>query len=861
MLTLLRRLSARHLASAPLRSGLVVLGIALGVAVVVATRATSSGMLASFDELVQRTAARADMSVVGNESGIPSELTAELSAVPGVEHAAATLELSTSFTDDGQPLLVLGVDFLGDTHFLPFKGEGEDDRIVEDPLAFANDPTALLITQTLAKKRKLAVGDPVQVLGVDGPVNLNVRGILLDEGPAASFGGQVAVMFIDAAQVAFGRGTLVDRIDIAVADKSDVKKVTQAIEKALAGKARVELPEKSGERLRSMAAPLHDGLQMSGIVALIVGVFIIYNAVGIAVTQRRRETGVLRALGVLQRDVVLHFVLEATLLAALGIVLGLLLSKQLVALTHTQTAIAMNYVLVTKAEPPQLSVDDMIIGATSALIVTWAAAFLPALRGARLDPVEALRHGARTPRSSRLKPGRLAALGIALMIGAWVLAVVGRAHPSTGYIATVIDLAGAALLAPIVIVVGRKLFVRGVQRTLGAAGRLGVDYVQRDLGRSTINVLALMIAVSLGIAVAGWLGSFEHGVKKWFEQVSATDFTITSGSPVVDRKHMLFSASTAHKLEGIPGVAAIQPMRLIAQRYVSQRYGDYTFRLVASDTRPFLEEAARKDRSWHVLEGASPIEPHELEDGLLIVLGENAAHLLGKHAGDVLELESPTGPVQLKVRAVVVDYSSELGAGFIDRKLYIERWRDEALDLINIYLAPHADAEAVTEQIRARLGGSKAIFITGTTKMREQYLGLVNDSFSYARSLEMIVLFIALLGVIGTMVSAVLDRTRELGMLRAIGATRAQIAQTLIIEAAFIGVCSVVLGVFAGAIQSKMFLEILVAEQAGWRFDFVFPTEAALRLGVLVVVTAAFAGLLPGIRAARLDIKDALSRE
>jgi putative ABC transport system permease protein len=856
MLTLLRRLSARHLAKAPLRSGLVVLGIALGVAVVVATRATSAGMLASFDELVQRTAARADMSVVGNESGIPGELTAQLAGLPGVAHAAPALELSTSFASDGQPLLVLGVDFLGDTHFLPFKGEKEDDRIVEDPLAFANDPTALLITRTLASKRKLAVGDAVQVLGVDGPVTLHVRGILLDEGPAASFGGQVAVMFIDAAQVAFGRGTLVDRIDVALEDGVDAQEVTRAIEAALAGKARVELPEKNGERLRSLAAPLHDGLQLSGVVALLVGVFIIYNAVGIAVTQRRRETGVLRALGVLQRDVVLHFVLEATLLAALGIALGLLMSQHLLAITHTQTATAMSYVLVTKQEPPRIELADALIGAVAALLVTWAAAFWPALRGARLDPVEALRHGARTPRSSRLRPGRLGVLGIALMISAWVIAIVGRKSHITGYVATVIDLGGAALLAPIIVVVGRKLVVRGVQRAFGAAGRLGVDYVQRDLGRSTINVLALMIAVSLGIAVAGWLGSFEHSVRKWFEQVSATDLTITAGSPVIDRKRVLFSPSAMDKLEGMPGVAALQPMRLI-----QQRYGAFEFRLVASDTRPFLEQALKKDRSWRVIDGKSPIEPHELADGKHIVLGENAAHLLGKRAGEMIELESPTGIVQLKVRAVVIDYSSELGAGFIDRSLYVERWRDEALDLINVYLEPNADAAKVTEQVRERLGGGNALFVTGTSKLREQYLGLVNDSFAYARSLELIVLVIALLGVIGTMVSAVLDRTRELGMLRAIGATRAQIARTLVIEAAFIGVCAVVLGVFAGAIQSKMFLEILVAEQAGWRFDFVFPAQAALRLSILVVFTAALAGLLPGLRAARLDIKDALSRE
>lgn len=856
MLTLLRRLSARHLVGSPTRSGLVVLGIALGVAVVVATRATSAGMMASFHELVERSGARADLIVVGNQSGIPSELAADLMTVPGVEHAAAALEVSTTFADGGDPLLVLGVDFLGDTHFLPFRGEGAGDRIVEDPLLFVNDPTALLVTRSLATRKKLSVGSAVRVLGADGAVTLNVRGILRDEGPATSFGGQVAVMFLDAAQVAFARGTLVDRIDLALVPGTAVPAAAKRIEQKLAGVARVEKPEQSGERLAELAAPLHDGLKLSGVVALLVGVFIIYNAVGIAVTQRRRETGVLRALGVLRRDVVLHFVLEATLLAIVGITLGLLLADQLVALTHAQTRTAMSFLFVTSPKPPPILFEDAMIGALSGLGMTWVAAFLPARRGAKLDPVAALRQGARSMRRSSMRVTRLALIGLALMIGAWTLALLARKSPAAGYAATIIDLIGAAMLVPAMIVVLRRILVRGVQRVFRTAGRLGIDYVERDLARSTVNVLALMVAVSLSVAVSGWLGSFEQSVRAWFEQVSAADLSVTAGSPVVDRKHLPLSQGAVDKIQGVPGIAALQPMRLIAQRY-----HDTTFRLVASDTAVYLEQAKQKNRAWHVLQGRDPIDPQELASSPQIVLGENAAHRLKLSAGDTMELESPTGPVKLTVRAVVVDYSSELGAGFIDRKLYVERWKDEALDLVNLYLEPGADSAVVAEAVRERLGGGEALFVTATDALREQYLGLVDESFSYTRSLELIVLVIALLGVIGTMVSAVLDRTRELGMLRAVGATRAQIAATMVVEAAFMGLCAAVSGIFAGAVQCKMFLEILVAEQAGWHFAFVFPTEGATRMGLLVIVTAAVAGLLPGLRAASLEVKDALAQD
>ena len=215
MWVLIRELSLRHLVGAPFRSFLVVVGIALGVAVFVAARATSAGMLASFGELVERVAGRADLMVVGDQSGVDGQLVADVAAVPGVSHAAAALEVTTHFADDQQSLLILGVDFLGDTHFLPFEAEGGQD-VVSDPLAFANDPTAILITETLAQRRKLDVGGEIELLTAEGVKTFNVRGVLSDSGPAASFGGQVAVMFLDAAQVSFARGTLVDRIDAAV---------------------------------------------------------------------------------------------------------------------------------------------------------------------------------------------------------------------------------------------------------------------------------------------------------------------------------------------------------------------------------------------------------------------------------------------------------------------------------------------------------------------------------------------------------------------------------------------------------------------------------------------------------------------
>src|SRR5262245_39954531 len=158
-------------------------------------------MFAAFGELVSRVAGRADLTIQSAGVGLSSEAVADVADVPGVAHAAATLEVTTQAPDLGESLLVLGVDLLGDLHFLPFQVNEGEQRVVSDPLAFVNDPTALLVSKRFATRHGLTQGSQVGLLTSAGKKVFHVRGVLDDSGPAAAFGGQVAVMFLDAAQV------------------------------------------------------------------------------------------------------------------------------------------------------------------------------------------------------------------------------------------------------------------------------------------------------------------------------------------------------------------------------------------------------------------------------------------------------------------------------------------------------------------------------------------------------------------------------------------------------------------------------------------------------------------------------------
>ncbi|HEX7669243.1 MAG TPA: ABC transporter permease, partial [Polyangiaceae bacterium] len=722
MLSLLREISLRHWARSPLRSLLIVMGIALGVALYVATEATSASMMSAFAEIVARVSGRADLTIQGSGGGVPGELVADIAEIPGVLHAAASLEVTTQAPEYRESLLILGVDFLGDMHFLPFKVSEGEKRAIEDPLAFVNDPTALLVSERFARRHGLSKGSPLRLLTAEGSKEFHIRGLLEDSGPAASFGGQVAVMFIDAAQVSFARGTQVDRIDVALDPTADPNAVRELLVKRVGTGLTVDRPDRLGTRLRDLTEPLRTSLSLSGYVSLLVGAFLVYNAVGIAVVQRRREVGVLRALGTTRRRIIALFCLEATMLAVPGVAIGLGLARFLARYSTAQTLDAMTtlYVSVAPVEP-KLTLPLMLRGALAGLVTAAVAAFWPARRGASLDPAVVLR-GASSVERSTVPYLRLAAVGSLGLIVGWLPSLRGTLRGG----ATSITLAvlGATLMTPAVIVLVRRLSVGIGEATLGIPARLGLDYVERTLGRSTVNVLALMVGVSMSVSVGGWLSSFERSLTTWFEQMSVADLSVTAGSPILDRRHIVLSAGALDRIARVPGVAHVQSFRM-----TDQDVGDKTFRLVATDTDVFLSEAIRMGRTWPVVDG-TPLRVGDLSERPRILVGESAARRLGLRPGGTLTLHGTKSDVTFEVLAVIIDYTSEKGAGFIDRRIFQEHWGDDSVDAVSVYVAPGAKADTVADGIRTALGGDQSIFVTKTEEVRHQIIASLGRTFS-----------------------------------------------------------------------------------------------------------------------------------
>jgi putative ABC transport system permease protein len=851
MWPLVRFVSLRHIAAAKIRSLLTLLGVALGVAMLVGMTAANGAVLSSFEEMVDRASGKADLEVTGDESGVDQALVDELgSHTELLAHVAGRIE-QTSFLEGGDRVLVLGVDFLGDKEFLPFKTESGADAIA-DPLAFLNDPQAILISETLAKSRGLKAGSVVKLRTAQGMSEFHVESVLGETGKSQAFGGQLVILFLDAAQLAFAREGHVDRIDIQLLKGVAVDDALPKLRAMIGTRGDVARPEARGASIAGMTASFRLGLQAQALLALLVGMFLIYNAVSVSVAQRRREIGILRSLGVTRWSITRVFLVEALVLGVVGGAIGVALGDVLAKVVVAQFAPAVSRFYQNIPTPvPHVTVRLALSGVAVGLVATLFAAYVPARRAAHTSPVETLRRDLHAQAAAR-PPVKLM-LGLGVLASAIALGITQLHVLYIGFASIFLLTVAAALATPMAVVLLARPAAILAQRTLGLSARLGVDNVSRELGRSALTACALVLATSMSVTVACYAHSYEASCMAWVEQAVPADVVVTAGSPLADRNAVPFAAELGDKVKDVPGVREIDRVRSL-----TVPYGQWRIELVSLETRTYLKGPVQL-----VLDGPKPLPIDALEHGPSVLVSENFHARTGLRAGDTVELPSPTGAHRFKIVAVVVDYSSDQGWMLIDRKYMTEFWKDSRVEAVDLYTEPGADPYVVAAAVRARLAasGEGGMFVTTNAALKAEVRHVVRQTFEISKASEVVALFVAVLGVIGTMLAAVIDRIREIGVLRAIGATRRQILFAVMAEAGFLGVCAALVGTLVAIPSALLFVDTVGFQATGWSVPFRFPTAAVVRVVSAVVLFSIASGFLPGWRAARLKITTALAYE
>lgn len=853
MLWLIRLISIRHLAHSPLRSALTVGGVAVGVATLVAVAVINRSVLTAFRSTVETVAGRADLTVAGSESGFDESVLEKVKAVPGVLHASAALtEVAPVHGFPGESLYVMGVDFLDDGYFRDYHGlQRELGNLAED-VELLNSTDRMLVSERFAREHRLAPGSTFPLVTSRGVQDFVVHAVIRAEGPIKAFGGWVGVMYLASAQAAFHRGTGISRIDVAVDPAQPFDAVRDRIRQAVGAEFEVERPSLRGGTVEKMLLSFQMGLNLGSGVALMVGVFLVYNTVAIGVVQRRREIGVVRALGASARRVRALFTLEAVVMGALGSAIGLPFGLTIArwAIQIVSGTISNIYVQVNARD---VQVDALVLVLAVILGVggSAVAALAPAIAASRIQPVEALRRDMAAGAGATVKrlPVAAALLSLALVVPASLLPAPRENFPLGGYLAVFLVLLAAALLTPWLLRRLHRVYARPSEVVLGVSGRLAADNFARAPGRTAVPAAALMIGVAMTVCIAGFVGSFQRSSSSWIDQSVPADLFITSSAKLGGARNMPMKPELGDELARLEGVVHVDRVRIYPQDLLGLRILIISLTPEIYDTRGRLE----------VLEGQRPTP--ELRRRGWVTISQNLSRRRNLHPGDSFQMSTPTGVRTYRVAAVVVEYTSDQGTVFIDRQVFVDHFGDDRVDTFELYLQDPKYLEPVRREVTARFGQRYNLYVLSNRELRQEAHQLIDSAFSVTYAMEMVAVVLALLGVVNTLLAAVLDRTREIGLLRAVGASRRHVIRLFAGEAGLIGLSGGLIGAVAGTVMGLIVNRVIGTQSTGWTIPYRFPVETALQMVSAAAACAVLAGLYPADRAARLDVVDALAYE
>ena len=830
------------------------LAVVLGVMFVAGAFVLTDTLSRSFDNLFSNVYATTDVGVSAKPkidipefegeqvaTPIPATVLEQVRAVPGVATATGIVASDGAqvIGSNGKALTTFGPPQFGGN----WTGENE---LVQ--LRAGRGPTAdneIAVNQAVATAAKVSIGDRVAVLTpYREKQEFTLVGIFGYSGGRDSLGGTQEVSFTErvAQESMLGRPGVYTEIAIRATDGVGPAELRDRVAATLGDGFVV----KTGEQLSADAAAEFDEalsffnnilLGFAG-VALFVGVFLILNTFSIIVAQRTRELALLRALGAARRQVIGSVLTEAVVIGLIASVVGLAAGVGVGALLASVFArFVGDLELAGIGTPASAVISSFVVG----LLVTIVAALLPALRAARIPPVAAMQDVA-TPDRPLTRITTSGALVTAL--GGTLLALglsgsTGDATLWTVFGGVLLSFIGVALLTPII----SRPVVSAVGRLFSwsVPGKLGRLNSGRNPRRTAITAAALMVGIALVTGVTVILNSVKSSITTLAENTIQAELVI-SGTPTGSRPPS-FEPSVLDRAAEVPGVAKV------AAVYVDQAQ-------IAGRRTPVsaTNDVSALRQIFQATPTAGSIDT--LGPGQLLVDSGTAGEL-GLSVGDTVPVQLPRGDA--RTHTVTGIYAeSNLFGGFVLPTEAVTDFTVPKPTQAYLKLAPGASADQVLSQIESLLADSPTVSVASRADFIEQQASQLDQVLVMIQILLALAILIAVLGIVNTLALSVLERTRELGLLRAIGLRRAQTMRMITVEAVVISVFGALLGVAVGTGLGAAVVRALREEGIN---DLVLPwTEMGVFLGLAAVV-GVVAAVLPAIRAARLDVLRAIAHE
>lgn len=852
------RMPLRFLRGSYTRLSFTVLALATGVALVCALDLVNRGVLRAFDEIIDTMAGRAALQVDVEDGGWFSEnLVTAIKAVPGVEQAIPVVS-ATAFTigDPGEAIAVFAFDLTDQAAIDAYSGSPSDTPLLSDSVAFLNQADSVIVTHEFADRHQLRIDSPIVLDTTSGQRTFTVRALLEPHGIARAYGGNLFVMDVQAAEATFTRPGMVNRIDVVLRRDAALSAMAAAIARVVPTGLRVASPAQRKADLQSLMRSLQVILQALGLIALMAAFLIAFNRLNAIFEERTWQAGVLRAQGARRSFVCTELLKEGLVLGALGVLIGIPAG---IGLGHAMFPViaattALNYRIVAPQGELGLSPASIALAVGLGLGASVLAALLPAWRTSRISVATIVRGRGQefdvpAPHLFTLRAVAVAA-AVAAVLGQWITRQAGWGIAATVLVLVAVHMIARPLLEAVLAPVSRGR----LREQFGVVG----GFLRLTVARRPRQTASAIAMVAIGLAAVVWLSivavSFERTAIGVFEQSMRGDLVVSSAHIGGGALEMPIDENFGTRLREVSGVRSVAGIRLANWEYAGGP-------IVLDAFDPVYFKDAEFGR-WPLLGEAQPDVWQAVALGHTVIVSSNFAQNLNVAVGDRIHLDTPRGPLSLSVGGITTDFASPRGTIEMSRETYVAYWADRTVTRFFVETDGTRALADVRKEIVSSLGTSGAAWRVISSGELVAYWGeQVRRAFASVYVLGLVIFVVILVGLVDNLSGSVVEHTRELGMLRALGLRRRGAGTLVIIEATFIVVIGLGLAFAAGLAIGTLWVSATIPSMLGWVIELHLPMLPLVATGAATLIVCLLAALIPGRRAARLEPAVALRSE
>ncbi|MDR3403689.1 MAG: FtsX-like permease family protein [Chthoniobacter sp.] len=839
----------RHLQRHRLLAALNVLSVALGVAVYLAIQIANHSAHRSFAAGIDLVAGKAQLEVRGD---VDETLWPVLARQPGVKAVTGLVEGKMTFPDwPGEYLQVLGVDLFSGEPFRTFELNKQGSA---PPLEqWMGEGGQIAVQTSFATRHGLQLGDHLRVLVNSEVKTATVAAFLDSRDEAAAMPANFAVMDIGWAQELFGRQGHLSALQLLLDDSNQAATVAAQLDRLLPPNLHAEAPRQRSYQIESMLAAFQLNLTALSLVSLLVGVFLVYNTISASVARRRVEIGILRSMGATRWEVRGLFLGEAAVFGFLGVAVGMvggvLLARVLTgAVAKTVTSL---YVLLS-IDRTWLDPWQFAIAAFFGLATVIVGAWLPAGEAARVDPVHALSLGAHAEGAVTRMP-RHAWLGIGVLVIALLAGwrALHGGYPAWSFAAAFCVLTAFALFAPIVTWSFGLLAAR--TRRAGVVWQLAAGHLRQSIHRNAVTVAALAAAIAMTVGLMVMIFSFRTSVDAWIHHGIVADLFIAPASNEVIGLEAAVPPAAIEWLRARPEVRAVDTFRELECSFEVGGGRSETAKLA------ILQGEYRHNLTFNG--GDDERKMARVFHDSCVAVTEPFARKFGVRAGDHLKLITPRGPADFEIAGVYADYTRDQGVMLMARASFEQWWDDPRVQSLAVYLRPAAASEPLAEAFRQRFSGAGEFAIYSNRSLRQRILSIFDQTFAVTYVLRTVAILVAIAGIFLSVTTLAAEREREIGVFRAVGASRGQVQRLLMTEAGMLGAIATGLGLASGLLLAMVLTWVVNPAFFGWTITLRLPWSGLLATPLWIIPAALLAAWYPAHRASQNAIATAVREE